>query len=264
MSLPTVFFNSLGSGSDGNSFFVESPQGALLIDQGFSRRELLRRMEHAECDPGKLCGALLTHSHSDHAVGARIFCDMFGLPLYASAETVMQLKKNGNLPKIVRSFEPGAEFSAGGFKVKSFALSHDVETVGFKLEYCDTAIAIATDLGCVNENVKRHLRNCQALVIESNYDREMLMNSNRSLRLKRRIFGFQGHLGNNDTFELLSEVLDDNSRLLLLAHVSRECNDYDKLAKTCGEHLVKLNRTNCRFEVLTQENPSEKFVIGGE
>ena len=261
MSNSEVFLNALGSGSSGNSFFIESPKGALLLDQGFSRKELLARMKKAQCDPGKLCGALLTHEHSDHAAGARVFCDTFDLPLYATPETVIRLRNSKNLPKKVCTFEPGAKFTLGGFNVTSFALSHDVDTVGFKLEYENTQIGFATDLGCVSESVKRHLRNCHALVIESNYDKEMLMNSQRRLELKRRILGFRGHLGNTDTAALLEELLGDNSGLLLLAHVSRECNDYELLSGLCARRLQELNRQSCRFAVLTQDEPSEKFAI---
>lgn len=256
-----IYFSSLGSGSDGNAYFVESPDGALLIDQGFSRRELLRRMEESGCDPSRLCGALLTHEHGDHSTGARVFCDALNLPLYATPEAVMHLGKSGKLPKMVRVFEPGAKFELGGFSVNSFALSHDVETVGFRLSSRGVNIGIATDLGCVSESVKRNLKHCHALILESNYDHEMLMNSSRSLDLKRRIFGFRGHLGNRDTAELLAELLDDQVQLLLLAHVSRECNDYDKLAGLCAGRLKELSREACRFQVLKQDVPSEKFVI---
>ena len=261
MEFDKIFLSSLGSGSDGNAYFAESPEGALLIDQGFSRKELLRRMENAGCDPARLCGALLTHEHGDHSTGARVFCDMFDLPLYATPETVMRLKKNNRLPKQVRIFEPGAKFSLAGFDINSFALSHDVETVGFRLQCRGVNIGIATDLGCVSESVKRNLKNCHALILESNYDHEMLMNSSRSLDLKRRIFGFRGHLSNRDTAELLGELLDENVELLLLAHVSRECNDYDKLAILCSERLNELQRESCRFQVLKQDSPSEKFII---
>ena len=231
------------------------------MDQGFSRKELLNRMTQAQCDPRRICGALLTHEHSDHSAGARVFCDALDIPLYATPETAAKLAGNKQLPKKVRTFEPGARFELAGFEVNSFALSHDVDTVGFKFIRNDIQIAMATDLGCVSENVKRFLRNCTALVIESNYDREMLMNSSRRLELKRRIFGFRGHLGNHDTAELLGEVLGENSELLLLAHVSRECNDYDLLEKLCETRLQELARQDCRFEVLRQDHPSGKFEI---
>lgn len=262
-NMENISIISLGSGSDGNAYFAESPAGALLVDQGFSRRELLRRMECAGCDPSRLCGALLTHEHGDHSAGARVFCDSLDLPLYATPETALRLKKTNKLPRKVRVFEPGAKFELAGFEVTSFALSHDVDTVGFRLKSCGVDIGIATDLGCVSESVKRNLRNCRALILESNYDHEMLMNSQRTLELKRRISGFRGHLGNKDTAELLGELLDDSVELLLLAHVSRECNDYDKLAGLCAARLKELNKEHCRFTVLQQDTPSEKFVLCG-
>ena len=87
------------------------------------------------------------------------------------------------------------------------------------------------------------------------------MNSKRRMELKRRILGFRGHLGNSDTAELLGELLGDDSTLLLLAHVSRECNDYDKLAQLCAARLHELDRDNLRFAVLQQDEPSEKFAL---
>ena len=255
------FFTSLGSGSSGNAYFVESPDEALLIDQGFSRKELLNRMNKCNCRPEKLCGALLTHEHTDHAAGARVFCDTFNLPLYTTPETAARLARTKNLPKLVRTFEPGAKFTAGSFEITSFALSHDVDTVGFKVGWQNLHLGIATDSGCISESVKRHLRNCHALVIESNYDREMLMNSDRRLELKRRILGIRGHLDNLETAALLDELLGNKSNLLLLAHVSRECNDYDKLAGICAGKLRQMKREDCRFAVLRQDEPAGKFLI---
>ena len=204
---------------------------------------------------------MLTHEHSDHSCGARVFCDTFDLPLYATAETIFRLKRSGKLPRTVRAFEPGAKFELAGFAITSFALSHDVETVGFQLTCGEVKIGFATDSGCLSESVKRHLKNCHALIIESNYDREMLMNSSRRLELKRRIFSIRGHLGNSDTAELLGELLGESSRLLLLAHVSRECNDYELLSRLCAGKLAELNRADCRFAVLKQDDPSEKFTV---
>lgn len=257
----TIFLNALGSGSSGNAFFVESSGGALLIDQGFSCRELLGRMEKTGCDPAKLCGALLTHAHGDHCAGARVFCDKFDLPLYTTPDTAAMLAKSKKLPRQVRTFEPGAKFEISGFRIVSFPVSHDVTTVGFQVESGGVRVGFATDLGFVSENVKKHLRHCHALIIESNYDMEMLMNSDRRLELKRRIFGSMGHLGNRDTAELLTELLDENSRLLLLAHVSRECNDYDMVAEFFSGRLRELSREHISFSVLRQDEPSERFAV---
>ena len=256
-----IFFNSLGSGSNGNSFFIDTPNGALLVDQGFSRKELLARMEKCSCDPARLCGALLTHEHGDHAKGTRIFCDTFNIPLYTTMMTANSLAKKKNLPKMVRTFEPGAQFEISGFGITSFALPHDVDTVGFKIEYNGISIGIATDLGCAGESIRRVLTNCHALVIESNYDLDMLMNSPRSLELKRRICGFRGHLDNTYTAELLGELLGERTGLLLLAHVSRECNDPELLQELCAATLKSLQKEHLKFAVLKQDTPSDKFAV---
>ncbi|MCI5779140.1 MAG: MBL fold metallo-hydrolase [Lentisphaeria bacterium] len=256
-----VFFISLGSGSEGNSFFLDTPRGALLIDQGFSRRELLARMKRAGCDPSRLRGALLTHEHSDHAKGARVFCDALRLPLYTSIGTATRLARRNNLPKLVRTFEPGAAFDVAGVEISSFALPHDVDTVGFHITCDNVSVGIATDLGCAGESVRRQLANCNALVIESNYDREMLMNSDRTLELKRRICGFRGHLDNAYTAELLAELLGEETGLLLLAHVSRECNDPELLRTVCREKLRELHRDDLRFDILRQDEPSARFTV---
>jgi phosphoribosyl 1,2-cyclic phosphodiesterase len=261
MGVKKIFLNALGSGSSGNAFYMESPDGALLVDLGFSCRELLNRMDRAGCDPRKLGGVLLTHAHGDHSSGARVFCDKFNLPLYTTPDAAAMLMKAKNLPKIVRTFEPGAKFELPGFKVTSFSVSHDVTTVGFQLESCDVRVGFATDLGYVSANVKGHLRHCHALVIESNYDMEMLMNSDRRLELKRRIFGSMGHLGNKDTAQLLEELLDEESRLILFAHVSRECNNYDMVSEFFAGKLREFARENINFSVLRQEEPSERFTV---
>ena len=256
-----IFLNSLGSGSEGNSFFIDTPAGALLIDQGFSRKELLARMERSQCDPKRICGALLTHSHSDHCLGARVLCDTLNIPLYATMSTVTHLAKRKNLPKAVRTFEAGASFEISGIGVTTFPLPHDVDTVGFKISCGGISVGIATDLGCAGANIRRELANCHALVLESNYDRQMLMNSNRSLDLKRRICSFKGHLDNTYTAELLPELLGEKTALLLLAHVSRECNDPDMIRQICAETLQKMERSDLHFEVLQQHVPSEKFRV---
>ncbi len=261
MAKNTVFLSSLGSGSSGNSFFIDTPAGALLVDQGFSRRELLARMERAGCDPSRLCGALLTHEHGDHAKGARVFCDAMGLPLYTTMATACGLAKRNNLPKQVRTFEPGASFEISGIGISTFALPHDVDTVGFNINCDGISIGIATDLGCAGAGIRRALANCHALVIESNYDREMLINSDRSLELKRRICSFKGHLDNVYTAELLEDLLGQNTSLLLLAHVSRECNDPEMLHNFCKENLCRLQRQELRFAVLQQDSPSERFAV---
>ena len=263
MSDKTVFLGALGSGSSGNSFIIECGDQALIVDQGFSRKELLKRMGEAGFSPDKLCGALLTHEHSDHCKGSRVFCDELNIPLYTTAKTANYMARKGSLPKKVYAFEPGENFQLGDFHVKSFSLPHDaVDPVGFQISCSALKIGIATDFGYAPENIKAELKGCDALVLESNYDREMLMNSTRSLELKRRIFGVRGHLGNMDSCQLLPELLSENTRLLLMAHISNECNRPELVSENCTAMLNMLQLADkLHFEILCQDRPSAKFEL---
>lgn len=265
MTNEPVFLGALGSGSSGNAYIIEYQDEALIIDQGFSRRELLKRMECAGFIPEKLCGALLTHEHSDHCKGSRVFCDALSLPLYTTAKTARYLSIHGTLPKHVCSFEAGEEFTLGSFTVKSFSLPHDaVDPVGFQISCGGVRIGIATDFGHAPENIRRELRGCEALVLESNYDREMLMNSSRRIELKRRIFGVRGHLGNGESCQLLPDLVDERTRLLLLAHISSECNTPELVRENCLTALQQMKlEEKLHFEILSQDQPSPRFEISG-
>ena len=265
MANDTVFLGALGSGSSGNAYVIEYQDESLIVDQGFSRRELLKRMASAGFVPEKLCGALLTHEHSDHCKGSRVFCDALELPLYTTAGTARYLSVHGTLPRHVCSFEPGEAFTLGNFSIRSFSLPHDaVDPVGFQISCGDVRIGIATDFGHAPEHIRRELRGCDALILESNYDREMLMNSNRSLELKRRIFGVRGHLGNCESCQLLSDLIDERTRLLLLAHISSECNTPELVSESCRSALCQMELGDkLHFEILSQNIPSSKFAISG-
>ncbi|MBE6391675.1 MAG: MBL fold metallo-hydrolase [Lentisphaerae bacterium] len=265
MTNETVFLGALGSGSSGNAYVIEYQDEALIIDQGFSRRELLKRMECSGFVPEKLCGALLTHEHSDHCKGSRVFCDALSLPLYTTAKTARYLSTHGTLPRHVCAFEAGEEFDLGNFKIKSFSLPHDaVDPVGFQISCGNVRIGIATDFGHAPENIRRELRNCNALVLESNYDREMLLNSDRRLELKRRILGVRGHLGNCESCQLLPDLIGEQTQLLLLAHISSECNTPELVRENCLSMLQLLDiEEKLHFEILSQDQPSSKFEITG-
>ena len=192
----------LGSGSAGNSLvLVMEDGGALIVDAGFSRRETLARLARLRISPERLIGMLLTHEHSDHSRGCRVFCDSLNLPLYTTCGTAEYLLRRGMLPSKVLTFEPGDPFLVGGFEVRSFAVRHDAaEPVGFVIGSDGVRIGVATDLGEVNAVARKNLRDCDALVLESNYDLAMLRESERQLYLKRRIAGRSGHLDNRMTY----------------------------------------------------------------
>ena len=246
----------LGSGSKGNSMIISHGKEALLVDAGFSRKELLRRLEKLEFDPGSIRCVLLTHEHTDHLSGAPVFCDALNIPLCdAGSVLAMKKRKNARLPRQLWSFEPGEEFQLGAFKIASFSVQHDaIDPVGFVINCGGIRIGIATDLGEVGPMVRRHLTNCEVLVLESNYDVDMLRNSDRALSLKNRIDGRHGHLDNRAAAAALENLLGDRSKLLLLAHRSSECNTPELVHEGVLKTLTRLNRSYLPFAVLSQEN----------
>jgi len=255
-------FSALGSGSSGNAFVIADETGGLIIDLGFSRKELLRRMTLAGVPDHCLCAAAITHEHDDHTKGCRVFCDDLGIPLYASLRTTAMLDRKGKLPHQVRAFEPGTPFLVGDLEVEPFSVQHDaVEPVGFVIRNQEYKIGLATDLGEVNRLALQRLRDCDMLVLESNYDQEMLRNSDRELRLKRRIAGRSGHLDNLAACAALEQLLTPRTRVLLLAHVSRECNTPDIARECCRRKLAALGREDVRIEVIPRDEPLGTFTL---
>lgn len=256
----TVGITALGSGSRGNAFVVHSDTGNLLIDAGFSRRELLRRMAHCLIDPESITALLLTHEHDDHVKGCRIFCDMMNVPVFVSARTADYLLRHraDRLPRrnMINIFEPGTAFEVTGFHINPFSVQHDaVDPVGFLIRKGERRIGFASDLGAVNTLARQRLADCDVLVLESNHDLEMLRRSDRQYYLKTRIMGRHGHLNNTDAVDALPELLTERTAALCLVHVSSECNDYDLVRRIAEQRLLEIGRDDVKLIVVEQATP---------
>ena len=175
----TIELIALGSGSRGNSLAVRYGDQTLLVDAGFSCRELKRRLTVSGVDPGSVRAVLLTHEHSDHLSGCRVFCDEFQIPAYISSATADYLYNKKQLPERVVEFISGSDFCLPGVSVTPFSVPHDaLDPVGFDFTLDnDCRIAVATDLGCMEKSIACRLYNADILVLEANYDLKMLLES---------------------------------------------------------------------------------------
>lgn len=254
---------TLGSGSKGNSFVISSTEhGTLLIDAGFTAKQMELKLAAAEIDISSIHAVLLTHDHDDHAHGCRVFCNRHKIPLYCSFKTAHYLNGIDKLPKKVIQFEAGDHFSINAFDITVFAVQHDAEDpVGFRIRCCGREIGIATDLGELNALCRQRLRSCHALILESNYDREMLYASERTLQLKRRISGSFGHLDNQDALREIGELLDDCSSLLMFVHVSNDCNCRELVENNLSCRLKELNKESVNMYIARQDSISPWFEI---
>ena len=228
----------LGSGSGGNAFVLESPEGMLLLDAGFSAKELTRRAALVGLDLGKLTAMVLTHEHGDHASGARRLATRFGVPIAATEGTLRALALPPECPRLVLRGSSITEI--GPFSLESCRTLHDAaEPTAVVVEDGDVRIGLAYDFGRPTMGLRHLLRHCDAIVLEANYDDVLLRTSDYPPSVQHRIAGSGGHLSNRVAAELLSELHHDGLSLIVLAHLSRQCNDPSVARSTVGSALAR-------------------------
>ena len=245
----------LGSGSKGNASVIHGPEGLILLDAGFSAKELENRMSASGIRASDIRALIVTHEHSDHMKGCRVFSNRYGVKTYMTSTTCSGCLRANLLPERKSLFSTGNAFELCGIRIEAFTVPHDVDTVGFIFRVGDAKLGVATDLGHLNLLARQKLRDCTVLVLESNHDRMLLMNSSRPIQLKRRIVGRHGHLSNDDALDAFSELLTEHTRNLILAHLSGECNNFELLRKLALDRLANLERRGILLEIARQDTP---------
>ena len=258
-------FCTLASGSSGNSLYLESKYSKILIDAGISFRRISRSLENMGVAVTDLDAVVLSHEHEDHskAVGK-----MSEVPVYVSGETVgfWEGKRNGyshkngagsaktggsrnGAIKKLREFDSEEPFHINDLTVTPFSVAHDaIDPVGFTVTDGRVKIGVVTDIGKPTALVIESLKNCDALVLESNHDREMLFSGSYPPYLKQRISGGHGHLSNNQSASLLGDVLHDGLKYVLLAHLSSR-NNTPEMALGCSIEVLRRNGADGRVAV---------------
>lgn len=255
-------FTILGSGSKGNATVIHAPDGDFLLDAGFSAKELERRMSLCDIDPGDIRAMLITHEHIDHVSGCRVFGNRYGIPAYMTSETCFLMGRANALPEERIIIEPGTRFELCGLTAEPFSVAHDVEgTVAYTFRCGGEKLGYATDLGSFGLLVTSRLKGCRAIVLESNYDVQALRTSSRPESLKRRIMSRHGHLSNDNALECLEQVVSPQTRDLVFAHLSRECNDPDLVAEGLRRKLESLDRPDIRWRVACQDSPLDTIWL---
>lgn len=213
----------LGSGSRGNCALVEGPAGLIMIDDGFSRREVLSRMHDLGLDEDTVRALILTHEHSDHVSGVTVWCRRFTGALYASLGTPDARAYLAALPFV--EFAPGASLEVAGVRIDTFPTSHDVVSpVGFRFSCAGDAIGYVTDTGVLPPGARRALRDARILALESNHDVAMLRTGSYPRALQNRILSERGHLSNAQAAEVLPELVTERTEQVVAMHISQENN----------------------------------------
>jgi phosphoribosyl 1,2-cyclic phosphodiesterase len=220
-------FASLGSGSGGNCLVAEAAGTVVLVDCGLALTETERRLARLGLEPSQVRAILVTHEHGDHACGAFDFAAAHRVAVYLTHGTLAAMRSEGKvLDGVVLVVVNGRQsFIVDGLQVIPFTVPHDArEPVQYVLSDGAVKLGVVTDVGTSTVHVEKMLSGLDALVLECNYDRDLLWNGSYPRWLKERIAGPFGHMDNRDSERLLAAI--DRSRLkhVIGAHLSRENN----------------------------------------
>lgn len=249
-----------GSGSGGNSLALRSGGTLLMVDCGFSCKELERRMAACGVSADEAAALFFTHDHSDHCKGLATFHKKHPqVKLYANGNTADAIASLTGVEDGWCVFETAEEFAVGDVGVTTFSIPHDAaDPVGYLFDDGASALFVGTDMGMPTVPVKEALSRATCAVLESNHDPVLLQTSDRPVSLKQRIAGRCGHLSNGQAADLLREVQPPRLRHLLLAHLSHQCNAPYLALEAMNAALHDLGRA-IDLAVLDQDAPSALY-----
>lgn len=231
-------FSVLGSGSQGNCTLVEAGSTRLLVDSGFSGKEISRRLQSLGIDPESLTAIVVTHEHDDHVKGIGVLARKFKLPVYANEATHRAAEAKVNHLPHACEFGVGEPFEIQDLHIHPFAVSHDAaDPVGFVFSDGRQQLGYCTDTGMITRLIRHHLRRCQAIILEANHDVQMVKKGPYPLMLQQRVLSSRGHLANEDSLALAALLAEEQLRLLVLAHLSAINNSPDLVLRTVQQCL---------------------------
>lgn len=234
-------FRSLYSGSSGNSLFVETPNTKLLIDAGVSSKKIENALLDINVDPHSIDGILVTHEHADHVQGLGTFSKKFDLPVFVNQETLDSMPKQRDKisDKNIKTFQVSDKFCVGDLTINPFSIPHDAANpCGFNIIKDDKKISIATDIGHMNNDILKNLEESLFVMLEANYDPEVLRCSSYPFHLKSRIAGPTGHLPNEMAGKTISYLIKSGLQSAMLGHLSKESNFPELAYQTVLDELI--------------------------
>lgn len=261
---------ALASGSNGNSIFIDDGDTPVLIDAGISCKRICDGLKELDVDPRELKGILITHEHSDHIQGLRIFEKKYHIPIFATNGTLEEIRLKDTAHEIEEELYhpvvPGEILKLHSLRIRPIRTFHDAkDPVAFRVESRDKALAVMTDTGTYSEEMVSALQGLDGILLEANHDIRMLEAGSYPYVLKRRILGDYGHLSNERSGSLLTRLLNDHMDFCLLGHLSEE-NNYPELALLSVKNEVDLSDTafksgDFKIDVATRTAPSLLYQV---
>lgn len=250
----TVTVASLNSGSNGNCYYVGNEQEAVLIDIGISCRETEKRMRQLGLSIAKIKAIFISHEHNDHILGLEVFARKYALPIYITPKTLSGIRDNFITHRII-PFHDSSCIKVGKIDVFPFSKKHDAaDPYSFLVESHGISVGVFTDIGSPCDNLAKHFRKCNVAFLEANYDEDMLLKGRYPHHLKQRIHGDFGHLSNHQALDFFLKHRTEKLTHLILAHLSKENNHPDIVAKLFEEHA-----TNTQITIASRQEASAFF-----
>lgn len=238
-------FLSLGSGSSGNAYLFHTELGNFLIDAGVGIRRLLQNLASFAIAPQTIQAIFLTHDHIDHVRCADALSKKYNIPIFATEDTwkgyfanpIIRKRTDANLRHTIQK---GQSFKLCGVQITPFPVPHDsFDCVGYFLEFDNCSLALLTDVGALTEEIRFRAAQADYLILESNYDLEMLRNGPYPLYLQQRIQNGHGHLSNVQAANLILQN-QEHLRAVWLCHISQN-NNTPQLAVTTSQKILQMS-----------------------
>ncbi len=263
-------FRSLASGSSGNCYFIGNASYGILIDAGVGVRTIRRFLKTMGLDFQHIWGIFVTHDHADHIKAVGVLGEKHNVPVYTTRKIHEGINRNYCVTQKLTSLsqryvEIGDTIEVGEMRVSVFPVSHDAsECVGYSVAYRDKSFAFATDLGFVSDEAANYLKQADFLVLEANYDDDMLANGPYPFYLQSRIKADTGHLSNRQAAIFLAEHFTERWQYIFLCHLSKENNLPEIAYNTIKEHFRNLLiDTDEKLQIIPLERmaPSKMYVF---
>ena len=259
-------FCSLYSGSSGNCLFVETENTKILIDAGVSQKKIKEACETLNTSLSSINAIIVTHEHTDHIQNVGNISQKFNIPVYATSKTFdampKQCEKISDTNK--NSINIDEKFCIGDIEILPFSIPHDAANpCGYTLFADNKKICIATDIGHINNNIVKHIEGSEFILLESNYDPEVLKYTKYPFKLKSRIAGPTGHLSNQVAGQTINYLIKSGLKNAILGHLSKESNFPELAYQTVIDELIAggANLNNFHLSVANRNSPSKLVHI---
>lgn len=264
-----VRFMSLASGSSGNCYYLGYGDSGILIDAGIGIRTIKKHLKEVHIPIDSIQAVLVTHDHADHIKAVGHLGEKCHIPIYTTTQIHEGINKNycvtEKLHSSVRYLEKEEPMQLGAFHITSFEVPHDgTDNVGYCIEVDGKTFSFATDLGEITPLAAKYICKANYLILEANYDDEMLKMGPYPAYLKQRIAGKKGHLSNSDAAEFLAEHVTEHLQYIWLCHLSKD-NNHPELAYKTVEWKLKnkgiIIGKDVQLLALKRNTPSKLYIL---